>query len=237
MTSPNQTSAGTVLGTAGYMSPEQVRGEAVDHRSDIFSLGTILYEMVSGQRAFRGDSSVEVMTSILKQEPPDLSESGMNVSLGLQRIVHRCLEKKPEARFQSASDLAFALDSLSNAGNASTGGLRALKEDKSQRSRFLIPALLLAAVAVGALATYFLFAFAGHASGLHADQLSLGIYSACALRARRPHGRLRLHYRRQADGTFLHAHGHHRSAIAQHPGQPAEYFVDGRISGHAGYAI
>ena len=66
MTSPNQTSAGTVLGTAGYMSPEQVRGEAVDNRSDIFSLGAILYEMISGQRAFRGDSSVEVMTSILK---------------------------------------------------------------------------------------------------------------------------------------------------------------------------
>ena len=73
MASPNQTSAGTVLGTAGYMSPEQVRGEPVDYRSDIFSLGTILYEMISGQRAFRGDSSVEVMTSILKAEPPDLS--------------------------------------------------------------------------------------------------------------------------------------------------------------------
>jgi serine/threonine protein kinase/Tol biopolymer transport system component len=155
MTSPNQTSAGTVLGTAGYMSPEQVRGEAVDNRSDIFSLGTILYEMISGQRAFRGDSNVEVMTSILKAEPRDLSESGMNVSLGLQRIVHRCLEKKPEARFQSASDLAFALDSLSNPGSTSTGGLRALKDGKSKRSRLLIPALLLAA-AIGALATYFL---------------------------------------------------------------------------------
>ena len=156
MTSPNQTSAGTVLGTAGYMSPEQVRGEVVDHRSDIFSLGTMLYEMISGQRAFRGDSNVEVMTSILKAEPPDLSESGTNVSLGLQRIVHRCLEKKPEARFQSASDLAFALDSLSNAGTTSTGGLRALKDGKSKRSRFVIPALLLAALAIGALATYFL---------------------------------------------------------------------------------
>ena len=156
MISPNQTSAGTVLGTAGYMSPEQVRGEAVDNRSDIFSLGTILYEMISGQHAFRGDSNVEVMTSILKAEPPDLSESGMNVSLGLQRIVHRCLEKKPEARFQSASDLAFALDSLSNPGSASTGGLRALKDGKSKRSRLLIPALLLAAAAIGVLATYFL---------------------------------------------------------------------------------
>ena len=144
MASPNQTSAGTVLGTAGYMSPEQVRGESVDYRSDIFSLGTILYEMISGQRAFRGDSSVEVMTSILKGEPPDLSESGMNVSLGLQRIVHRCLEKKPEARFQSASDLAFALDSLSSTGSTTSGGLRPLKEVEQKRSRILLPVLLLA---------------------------------------------------------------------------------------------
>jgi serine/threonine protein kinase len=153
MTSPNQTSAGTVLGTAGYMSPEQVRGEAVDNRSDIFALGAILYEMIAGQRAFRGDSNVEVMTSILKQEPPDLSESGLNVSLGLQRIVHRCLEKKPEARFQSASDLSFALDSLSNAGT-STGRLHALKDGNRKRSRLLVPAILLGALAVGMIATW-----------------------------------------------------------------------------------
>jgi len=153
MTNSNQTSAGTVLGTAGYMSPEQVRGEAVDHRSDIFALGAILYEMIAGQRAFRGDSSVEVMTAILKQEPPDLSESGLNVSFGLQRIVHRCLEKKPEARFQSASDLSFALDSLSNAGT-STGRLHAMKDANRKRSWFLVPAMLLAALAVGAIATW-----------------------------------------------------------------------------------
>ena len=114
-TSPLQTAAGTVLGTAAYMSPEQVRGEIVDHRSDIFSLGVILYEMIAGQRAFKGDSAVEVMNAVLKQEPPELVESGLHVSVGLQKIVHRCLEKKPEARFQSASDLAFALDSLSAA--------------------------------------------------------------------------------------------------------------------------
>src|SRR5664280_2882160 len=100
MTSADRTLPGTVLGTAGYMSPEQVRGEAADYRSDIFSFGTILYEMLAGQRAFGGDSSVEVMNSILKQEPPELAESGLNVSLGLQRIVQRCLEKRPDARFQ-----------------------------------------------------------------------------------------------------------------------------------------
>ncbi len=186
MISPNQTSAGTVLGTAGYMSPEQVRGEAVDHRSDIFSLGTILYEMASGQRAFRGDSSVETMTAILKSEPPDLSESGTNVSLGLQRIVHRCLEKKPETRFQSASDLAFALDSLSSTGSASTAGLRALKEEKSRRSRLLVPALLLAAAAVGALAAYVL----SRSPATHPDFTQISFSSAYIRHARfAPDGR------------------------------------------------
>ena len=151
MTRPDQTSAGTVLGTAGYMSPEQVRGETLDHRSDIFSFGAILYEMIAGQRAFRGDSSVEVMSAILKQEPPELTESGLNVSIGLQRIVQRCLEKKPEARFQSASDLAFALDALSSSGT-STGGLRPLKDAPKARSRILMPLALVAALAIGAIA-------------------------------------------------------------------------------------
>ncbi len=161
MTSPNRTMPGTVLGTAGYMSPEQVRGEAVDHRSDVFSFGTILYEMLAGQRAFHGDSSVEVMNSILKQEPPELAESGLTVSLGLQRIVQRCLEKRPDARFQSASDLAFALDSLSSAGTSSAG-LRALKDTKKSRSRILLAASLLAALAIGAIAAYLLHPAASH---------------------------------------------------------------------------
>jgi serine/threonine protein kinase/Tol biopolymer transport system component len=161
MTSADRTLPGTVLGTAGYMSPEQVRGEAADYRSDIFSFGTILYEMLAGQRAFGGDSSVEVMNSILKQEPLELAESGLNVSLGLQRIVQRCLEKRPDARFQSASDLAFALDSLSSTGTASAG-LRALKDTKQTRSRILLAASLLAALAIGVIATWLLRPVAGH---------------------------------------------------------------------------
>lgn len=149
MTGANRTAAGTVLGTAAYMSPEQVRGEAVDHRSDIFSLGTVLYEMAGGKRAFKGDSGVEIMHSILKEEPPALEESGLPVSVGLQRIVQRCLEKKPDSRFRSASDLAFALDSLSSAGTSSSG-LRALKDTKKTRSRILAAAALAGAVALGA---------------------------------------------------------------------------------------
>jgi eukaryotic-like serine/threonine-protein kinase len=107
------TQAGMVLGTAGYMSPEQVRGLAVDARSDIFSLGAILYEMLSGKRAFHGDTAADTMSSILKEDPPDLSETNRNVSPALERIVHHCLEKNPEARFHSASDIAFDLEHLS----------------------------------------------------------------------------------------------------------------------------
>jgi eukaryotic-like serine/threonine-protein kinase len=185
MTRPDQTSAGTVLGTAGYMSPEQVRGEGLDHRSDIFSFGAILYEMSAGQRAFKGDSSVEVMTAILKQDPPELSESGLNVSVGLQRIVHRCLEKKPEARFQSASDLAFALDALSSPGT-STGSLRPLKDDGKKRSRVLLIAGVLALVLAAIAATLLLHR---PATG-HADFTKLSFRSVYIRHARfAPDGR------------------------------------------------
>jgi eukaryotic-like serine/threonine-protein kinase len=156
LTNVDRTSVGTVLGTAGYMSPEQVRGEAIDHRSDIFSFGAVLYEMVTGHRAFHGDSGIEVMNSILKEEPSDLAESAVQVPLGLQRIAQRCLEKKPEARFQSASDLAFALDSLSGSAGSSSASLRALKGTRKTRSRILVAASLLAALALGVIATLLL---------------------------------------------------------------------------------
>src|SRR5216683_1690798 len=113
------TDPGTVMGTVGYMSPEQVRGHEADHRSDIFSFGAILYEMLSGQRAFRRETMAETMTAILKEEPPELSETNAKISLALEKIVRRCLEKKPERRFHSASDLAFAIESLSGATTSS----------------------------------------------------------------------------------------------------------------------
>jgi len=107
------TEVGMVMGTAGYMAPEQVRGAAVDSRTDIFAFGAVLYEMISGKRAFRRDTTAETMTAILKEDPPELSEMDHPVSPGLERIVRRCLEKQPEQRFQSAKDLAFALEALS----------------------------------------------------------------------------------------------------------------------------
>jgi eukaryotic-like serine/threonine-protein kinase len=112
------TAPGTVMGTVGYMSPEQVRGEEVDHRSDIFSFGVILHEMLRGRRTFTGDSAIEIMNAILKEDPEDVTETDSRISPALQRIVRRCLEKLPERRFQSASDLSFAIDTLSAASSS-----------------------------------------------------------------------------------------------------------------------
>src|SRR5499426_729196 len=114
------TDPGTVLGTVGYMSPEQVRGQQADHRSDIFSFGSILYEMLSGLRAFQRDTVAETMTAILKEEPGELSEVSATTHPQLDRIVRRCLEKKPERRFQSAHDLGFALDALATPSGSVT---------------------------------------------------------------------------------------------------------------------
>src|SRR5438132_2079612 len=114
------TDPGTVMGTMGYMSPEQLKGQPADHRSDIFSFGAILYEMLSGKRAFRGDSMAETMSAILREDPPDLSETNKTVSPALERVVRHCLEKNPAERFHSVRDLAFAIESLS--GSATISG-------------------------------------------------------------------------------------------------------------------
>ena len=119
-TAPLQTETGLVLGTVGYMAPEQVRGLAVDHRADLFAVGAILYELLSGVRAFRRDTAPETMAAILNADPPDLSAAAAPIPPALVRIVNRCLEKSPSARFQTASDLAFALDGLSDASTAPT---------------------------------------------------------------------------------------------------------------------
>jgi serine/threonine protein kinase len=107
------TRKGSVMGTVGYMAPEQVRGEPADHRSDIFALGCVLYEMLAGERAFKRDTTAEIMTAILREEPRSFSESGVQVAPDVAKAVQHCLEKNPERRFQSAADVAFLLGSES----------------------------------------------------------------------------------------------------------------------------
>jgi serine/threonine protein kinase len=110
-----QTGVGTVLGTAGYMAPEQLRGQPVDARADVFSFGAVLYEMLAGRRAFQKDSSADTMSAVLHDDPPELAATGRPIPPSLNRIVNRALEKQPQQRFQSARDVAFALEDLSSA--------------------------------------------------------------------------------------------------------------------------
>ncbi len=147
------TDPGVVMGTVGYMSPEQVRGKPADHRSDIFSFGSILYEMVSGKRAFHGDSPADTMSAILKEDPPELAETGRNIPPALQRIVNHCLEKNPGQRFQSAGDVAFNLESLTEISAPSKVGLKALAAPSSRR--WLLPWLAALLLVASCAATYF----------------------------------------------------------------------------------
>jgi eukaryotic-like serine/threonine-protein kinase len=120
----SQTEPGVVMGTVGYMSTEQVKGQVADHRSDLFSFGAILYEMLSGKRAFRGETSVETMSAILKEDPPEFTETNRSVPPALDRIVRHCLEKNPEERFQSARDVAFAPGALTGSGSSATATVK-----------------------------------------------------------------------------------------------------------------
>jgi Tol biopolymer transport system component len=154
VTPRDATLSGVVLGTAGYMSPEQVRGEPTDLRSDIFSFGAVLYEMLSGTRAFRRDTSVETMSSILKDEPPELGATNTNISPALARVVNHCLEKNREQRFQSARDLGFDLEALSNVSATGTAG-RAVAAAPSQR-RIIFTAAGIVALLLASVGAYFL---------------------------------------------------------------------------------
>jgi Tol biopolymer transport system component len=149
LTSSN-TAPGVVMGTASYMAPEQVRGDIADARTDIFAFGAVLYEMLSGVRAFRRDTAAETMTAVLNSDPPEISDPIGHISPSLDRTVRRCLEKNPEQRFQSARDLSFALSALS--GTDTSVGVRAAAALAGPRRMSLMPWLVLAALALAAVA-------------------------------------------------------------------------------------
>jgi eukaryotic-like serine/threonine-protein kinase len=131
------TRSGMVIGTVAYMAPEQLRGKPVDHRSDIFSVGAILYEMLAGRRAFRGETEVDTITAVLREEPPESELSQAGIPASFRQIVRHCLEKDPEKRFQSARDLCFALETLSDTSTASTSVRMGTIEPPKPRTNIL----------------------------------------------------------------------------------------------------
>ena len=146
------TDPGTVMGTVGYMAPEQVRGQAVDARADVFAFGAVLYEMVSGKRTFHRDTAADSMTAILTEDPPELVASRPDLSPALDRIIRHCLEKNANERFQNARDVAFALEALS--GSQVSRGVAAVAPPAGRwRRTAMIAALVVAAFVAGGLLT------------------------------------------------------------------------------------
>jgi len=146
----SHTAAGVVMGTASYMAPEQVRGEAVDPRTDMFAFGAVLFEMLSGKRAFQRDTPPETMTAILREDVPEITDVQPPIPPALDRIVRRCLEKSPEQRFQSAKDLAFGLEALSQlSSSANTGAQAAVAAaGHAPRTKIAMAAAVIVAAAV-----------------------------------------------------------------------------------------
>ena len=152
---PTVTLPGVAMGTVGYMSPEQVRGLATDHRTDIFALGAILYEMVMGQRTFQKPTEADTISAILNEEPPPISQLAPDTPSALQKVIRRCLEKNAEQRFQSASDLAFALEALSQSAVQAPAGDSEKKKEGLSRLRLALAGAALVVLLGAAVITYF----------------------------------------------------------------------------------
>lgn len=151
---PTLTLPGIAIGTIGYMSPEQVRGQSTDHRTDIFAFGAILYEMVMGTRSFQKPTEADTISAILNEEPPPISQLSPETPAGVERVVRRCLEKNPEQRFHSASDLAFALEALLDPSSSTPSGLHAIPREESRRIHRVYLAAALVMLALIAISAY-----------------------------------------------------------------------------------
>ena len=149
-----------MLGTPGYMAPEQIRGLPSDHRSDIFALGAILYEMLAGRGPFTAETGAEMMTAILKEDPPDLPREARRIPPNLGRVVARCLEKNPSERFQTARDLAFALESAMLDFSLSVSTARSRADDVAParaRAAWMVATISLMAVGMMAIPAWLYF--------------------------------------------------------------------------------
>lgn len=163
-TMPAKTEPGVVLGTLGYMSPEQVRGQEADSRSDVFAFGAVLYEMLSGKHAFHGATSADTISAILTQDPPDLAETNRNINPALEHIVRHCLEKNPDRRFQASLDVAFDLQLLTV--TSSSGKVaQAVEVAARSRRRRVLSFTAIAVVAVVLLAVMYWLGRAGGRGG------------------------------------------------------------------------
>src|SRR5277367_2620469 len=216
------TDPGTVMGTVGYMSPEQVRGKPADHRADIFAFGAMLYEMLTGKRAFQKPTSAETMTAILNEEPPAVSQLVPLAPPAMQRVVHRCLEKSPEQRFQSASDLAFALEALSD--SSSTAVAAPASPDRERRSKLAAMVAGLTVVALLAGAALILFRTRKSPGPATGEYVQLTNFADSAVApALSPDGRMLAFIR--GDSTFV---GHGEVYVKLLPdGEPVQLTHDG----------
>ena len=216
------TDPGTVMGTVGYMSPEQVRGKPADHRADIFAFGAILYEMLTGKRAFQKTTSAETMTAILNEEPPGVSQLVPLAPPAMQRVVHRCLEKSPEQRFQSASDLAFALEALSDSSSVTVAA--PASSDRERRSKLVATTVGLTVVVLLAGAALMFFRTRKSSGPTSTAYVQLTNFADSAVApALSPDGRMLAFIR--GDSTFV---GHGEVYVKLLPdGEPVQLTHDG----------
>ena len=228
------TDPGTVMGTVGYMAPEQVRGGAVDARTDLFAFGAVLYEMLSGQRAFKRDTPAETMTAILREDPPELSTSKTDLSPALDRIVRHCLEKNPAERFQTARDVAFALEAFSGTSVSSSAVAALPAPKRSWRAAAMAAVFLVIGITTGISLKSWLAPAADRRQRhvQHAD-LRPAVDHQRSIRARRPDGRVQRRSVRERPRSVRRPAGHLGAATARPAAHASAVHLEIRRAGCA----